>query len=78
MKYLQTLLSEDGHASTMRLMSLMSCSTAIVISIIGLFKAQPDYSGLSMLCGTFLAAAFAGKALQKPSEAPISSSDKPK
>lgn len=54
----------------MRLMALMCCITAIVIAIIGINKPIPDYSGLSLLCGTFLGAAFVGKAMQKSNEPP--------
>lgn len=53
----------------MRLMCLLCCLASMSIAFMGLNKPVVDYSGLSMLCGTFLAAAFAGKALQKPSEA---------
>ncbi len=72
MNYLKSLLSEDGHASTMRAMSLLCCVAAIVMGFIGLNKAVVDYSGLSLLCGTFLGAAFVGKIAQKSNELPKS------
>lgn len=75
MKFFKSLLNEHGDISTMRLMSLLCCLTAIIIAIVGLNKAAPDYSGLSMLCGTFLGMAFLGKAIQKPSEAAPKASD---
>lgn len=62
---LKALLSDNGSISSMRVMSLSCCSTAIMIAFIGLLKAQPDYMGLSGLCGTFLSMAMAGKVAQK-------------
>lgn len=49
----------------MRVMSLLCCSTAISIAIIGLYHPPVDYSGLSLLVGAFLASAFGGKIAQK-------------
>lgn len=69
MSFLKDLFSESNHASMLRVMSLISVITASIIAIVGLFKASPDYSGLSLLCGTFLASAFAGKVTQKAVEA---------
>lgn len=74
-QYLKALLSENGSISMMRVMSLMSCITAVIIALIGLYKPQPDYSGLSMLCGTFLSIAFGGKVMQKRIEVSGAKSD---
>lgn len=59
----------------MRAMSLLCCLTAVVIAFVGLNKATPDYSGLSLLCGTFLGTAFAGKVMQKSVEVKKSRSE---
>lgn len=68
MRLLVQLFSENGNVSMMRIMSLLACLAAIGIAIAGMLQPVIDYSGISMLAGTFLAAAFAGKALQKGSE----------
>lgn len=52
----------------MRLMSLLCCLSAVCIAIIGMNKPQVDYSGLSVVCGTFLTIAFGGKLMQKRTE----------
>lgn len=50
----------------MRVMSLICCLAAIAIAVLGLYKpGNTDYSGLSLLCGSFLGAAFGGKVYQK-------------
>lgn len=67
---LRELFSERSTISSMRVMAMACCLTAILIAIVGLFKASPDYAGMSMLCGTFLGMAFVGKAIQKPNELP--------
>lgn len=59
------LLSSSSGVSMMRFMSLICCLAAIAIAIIGLRRPTVDYSGLSLLCGAFLGAAFTGKILQK-------------
>lgn len=69
MKFLKDLLSDSGRVSMMRLMSLLSLLAAICIAVIGLNKPTIDYSGLSLLCGAFLSAAFGGKIAQKSIEA---------
>jgi len=68
MRFLKDLLSESGRVSMMRLMSLLSLLASIAIAIIGLNKPIVDYSGLSLLCGAFLSAAFGGKIAQKSIE----------
>lgn len=70
MKFLNQLLSDKGSVSSMRVMSLSCVLTAIMIAIIGLMKPAVDYSGLALLCGTFLGAGFGGKIAQKKSELP--------
>lgn len=59
------LITENGKLSMMRVMSLLCCLTAIGIAVIGLNKPVVDYSGLSLLCSTFLTAAMGGKIMQK-------------
>ena len=58
-------MKSGSGVSMMRFMSIICCLAAIVIAIIGLNKPVIDYSGLSLLCGTFLGAAFGGKIAQK-------------
>lgn len=65
MKYVKELLQSGSSVSTMRFMSVICILNAIIISIIGVCKHQPDYSGISMLCSAFLAAGFTGKVAQK-------------
>lgn len=62
---LKALLASGSGVSMMRAMSLLCCLSAVGIAIYGLNKPIIDYSGLSLLCGTFLTAAFTGKILQK-------------
>ncbi len=69
MKFIKSLLSEKGDISMVRVMSLICCFAALGIAIHGINRNVIDYSGLSMLCGTFLGAAFAGKVAQKSIEA---------
>lgn len=73
--YLKALLSDSGSVSTMRVMSLTCCLAGIVIAFVGVNKASPDYSGLSMLVGTFLSMSFGGKVMQKRVEASGAKSD---
>jgi hypothetical protein len=65
MKFFKALLDTDSGTSMLRFMSLMCCITAIALAFIGMNKANPDYSGLSLLCGTFLTTAFGAKVAQK-------------
>lgn len=69
MRFLAALLSDNGSVSCMRTMSLLCCLAAICIAVMGLNKPQPDYSGLALICTTFLGAAFGGKVVQKSIEA---------
>lgn len=66
--FVKDLFSESHHASMLRVMSFISVITAAAIAIIGVLKATPDYSGISLLCSTFLTAAFVGKVSQKAVE----------
>jgi hypothetical protein len=68
MKFLKALLSDSGDVSCMRVMSLTCCLAAMIIAIIGLNKPSVDYSGISLICTTFLSAAFLGKVSQKKIE----------
>jgi hypothetical protein len=62
---LKELFSESKSVSMMRVMSLLCCLAAIGIAIVGMCKAVPDYSGITMLVSAFLAAGFTGKVVQK-------------
>jgi len=65
MKFLRELLSDSGSISAVRTMSLICCLSAVWIALAGISKSVPDYQGISLLCGTFLSAGFAGKVIQK-------------
>lgn len=66
--FLKALFSEDSRVSAMRVMSMIALLTAVVIGLVGVSKTTVDWSGLALLCSTFLGAAFGGKALQKGME----------
>ncbi len=70
MKWIKDLFSEKSDVSMLRLMSLICCLAAIGIAIHGINRPVVDYSGLTMLCGAFLSAAFIGKVTQKKVEVP--------
>ncbi len=59
----------------MRVMSLLSLLAAIALSFVGINKVPVDYSGLSLLVGAFLSAAFGGKVMQKRIEVNGAKSD---
>ena len=69
MNFIRELLNEKGTISSIRVMSFIPLLTAVSIAIVGISKANPDYSGLSLLVSTFLSAAFIGKISQKSIEA---------
>lgn len=64
-KLLSKLFSESDEISMVRVMAFICCITAVMIAHKGMCSAKPDYPGMSMLCGTFLGAAFGGKIMQK-------------
>lgn len=66
--FILQLFSEKSTVSMMRVMSIMCCTASIAISMIGLSKPNIDYSGLALLSGAFLSAAFGGKIMQKKIE----------
>ncbi len=68
-QFILDLFNEKSTVSSIRVMSIMCVIAAIVIAVMGLEKASPDYSGLSLLVSTFLGAAFVGKVSQKSIEA---------
>jgi hypothetical protein len=63
-KFLKALFAERSSVSSVRVMSLLATCIAGYVAIRGL-EEHADLSGLSMLCGVFLSAAFAGKVTQK-------------
>lgn len=65
MEFLKALFNENSSVSSVRVMSIVCCITAIILAFVGINKTPIDYSGLSLLCGTFLGAAFTGKIVQK-------------
>jgi hypothetical protein len=64
-RILLALFSDSGSVSMMRVMSLICCISAVGIAMYGISRPEVDYSGLTILCSSFLSAAFAGKVLQK-------------
>jgi hypothetical protein len=68
MKWLYDLFSESGDVSSLRVMSMICVLGACAIAIIGLNKPVVDYSGLSLLCSSFLGAGLGSKVLQKKTE----------
>lgn len=67
MGVMKSLLSEDGSISSMRIMSIISLVTGAVIAMVGLLRGE-SLSGLALLTGVFVGAAFGGKAAQKAFE----------
>lgn len=65
MKLKELFTERNGKISLMHVMSALCCLTAIGIAIYGISKPAPDYSGMSLLCGTFLTAAMGGKIMYK-------------
>jgi uncharacterized membrane protein YfcA len=68
MTFFREMLSEKSNVSSVRVMSLISCLSAVGIAVYGLNRPSIDYSGLSLLCGTFLGAGFGAKVWQKKIE----------
>ena len=66
--FLLKMLSNSDEVSEMRVMVALCVLTAISTAFYGMTKTPIDYSGLSLLCGTFLTTAFGGKVLQKREE----------
>ena len=69
MRLKELFVESNGKLSAMRVMSMTCCLTAIGIAMYGISKPSTDYSGLSLLCSTFLTAAMGGKIMQKRLEA---------
>jgi len=65
---IKELLSEKGTVSCMRVMSLTCVLAAVSLALVGMNKPVVDYSGLALLCSSFLTAAFTGKIMQKKTE----------
>lgn len=62
------MFSESGEVSQMRVMSMLSLLVGSFLAIYGIEKSTVDYSGLTMLAGLFVGAAFTGKVMQKKVE----------
>lgn len=65
MDLLKKLFSDSGDVSEMRVMSMLALLVGSALAFIGIGKPQIDYSGLTMLVGAFIGAAFTGKVMQK-------------
>lgn len=66
--FLIELFSEKGKISSMRAMAFLALVIGGFISIYGMTQENPDYSGIAILAGMFVGAAFGGKVLQKHAE----------
>ena len=66
--FIRQLFSESGNISMMRVLSLICVLAACGIAIYGLNAPVVDYSGLTLLCSTFLGAGIGGKVAQKIQE----------
>jgi len=75
MNFLNNLFSDKGTVSEMRVMAFLAFLTGAGIAFYGMNKQPVDYSGITMLSGTFLAAAFGGKVYQKRIEQDGAKSD---
>ena len=64
---IQSLLSQSGDVSTVRLMSISSLIVGVIIGLYGVYTSK-DLSGIAQVCGVFVGAAFAAKTVQKFAE----------
>lgn len=69
-EWLLKLLSQSSGVSAMRVMSFISLLSGIIIAFVGVYE-NKDLSALAVLVGVFVGSAFAGKAVQKFSEAKV-------
>lgn len=69
MKWMRELFSENnGNLSSIRVMAMICVIASVVIAIVGLNRVVVDYSGLALLCSTFLGAGLGSKVYQKRTE----------
>lgn len=66
-QWLLDLFSSKSNVSSMRVMSMVCIVSAVGLGWYGIMSGSDLYA-LSALCGTFLAAGFTGKAVQKGME----------
>jgi hypothetical protein len=62
-QFLLKAFSDGGDVSMMRLMSFLCVISAVVISLVGIYRGS-DLSGVAILVGSFLVPAFGGKSAQ--------------
>ena len=67
-EFLLKMFSENSDVSEMRVAAILCVLCAMGIAIYGMSKNPIDYSGLSLLCGTFVGSGMAGKVSQKFAE----------
>ena len=72
MKSIQVVLKKmfaeaEGEISMVRIMSLLSLLTGIVIGLYGVIKGK-DLSGVAQVCAVFIGSAFVGKTASKFAE----------
>lgn len=75
--FLTELFSENGKISSMRAMAFAALLLGGSIAIYGMAHSNPDYSGIALLSGVFVGAAFGGKVMQKRSEVAKAEEDLP-
>jgi hypothetical protein len=68
---LKQLFSDSGEISMMRVMAMISLLAGIILAFVGISKTPIDYSGVSLLVGVFVGAAFGGKVAQKSVESSV-------
>lgn len=66
--FITKLFSESSGISSMRVMGMISLLIGGALAFYGMTKSNIDYSGLSLLVGTFVISSFGGKVLQKREE----------
>ena len=64
-EFIQELLAENGKVSSIRAMAFIALMFGGVIAMYGITHPNPDYSGITLLAGMFVGAAFGGKVMQK-------------
>lgn len=66
-QFIKEMLNESGTVSSVRFMALACVACASACAFYGLYSGK-DLTGVSVLCGVFLSAAFGGKIMQKKFE----------
>lgn len=67
-KFLLSLLSENGTVSMTRFLSLVCVLTSSLLAILGLYSTVHSLESVALLCGTFLTTGLGAKVMQKKYE----------